>query len=161
MSLTRKKRRHLGSLSNYNSWKYRHPEINQSQPFKLSPPCNKSITTLENPRYFTSNQSQPLAPLSSDPIKTNQLFLPSRVITGVRFVKDKQIIHIQIQEGLLEPQGIVNKSSVEWKPIDSYSVRDDHVKNGIDYHTMTYINRAIDLDDNIAPPSYALTGKSH
>ncbi|KAK2580573.1 hypothetical protein KPH14_007697 [Odynerus spinipes] len=82
----------------------------------------------------------------------------NKVITGIKLSKSNQIIHIQIQEGELLPRGSINSTTVTWKPIDTYSVYDHNVKNGIDYHTIVWEKRAIDLDDLIPPQDHLLTG---
>lgn len=81
-----------------------------------------------------------------------------RVITGLRFKKVNRIIHIQIQEGELQARGFVNASTLSWKPVSDYKLLDRGIRNGLDYHTMSWDKRAIDLDDLIAPNSHVVTG---
>lgn len=81
-----------------------------------------------------------------------------RVVTGLRFQKDNRIIHIQIQDGVLMPRGTIDQSTLQWKRISNFSLLDRGIRNGIDYHTMSWERRAIDLDDLIAPPSHLVTG---
>lgn len=83
-----------------------------------------------------------------------------RVITGLRLVKENQIIHIQIQEGKLLERGMIDNKKISWKPVDNYSRTDVGVVNGRDYHTLTWEHRAIDLDDLFADDEHLLTGKS-
>lgn len=80
------------------------------------------------------------------------------VITGMRFTKVKRVIHLQIREGQLEPYGGINASSIRWRPVDNYSITDRNVENGRDYKTLSWEQRAIDLDDLEAPPGHVLTG---
>lgn len=75
----------------------------------------------------------------------------NRVITGLRFQKVNRIMHIQIQEGELMSRGIINASTVEWKPVSDYKLLDRGIRSGLDYHTMTWDKRAIDLDDLQSP----------
>lgn len=82
----------------------------------------------------------------------------NKVVTGIRFKKVKQIIHMQIQEGELMPHGYINKSSIWWKPIEEFSVLDNNVKNGIDYHTLSWEKRGLDLDDLVLDDNLLLTG---
>ncbi|KAI4500300.1 hypothetical protein M0802_004717 [Mischocyttarus mexicanus] len=82
----------------------------------------------------------------------------NKVITGIKLTKFNKIIHIQIQEGELLPQGGINSTTVAWKPVDNYTVYDDNVNNGIDYHTIVWEKRAIDLDDLKSPKDHLLTG---
>lgn len=70
-------------------------------------------------------------------------------MTGVRFRKVNRIIHIQIQEGELQARGFVNASTLSWKPVSDYKLLDRGIRNGMDYHTMSWDKRAIDLDDLI------------
>lgn len=69
-----------------------------------------------------------------------------------------RIFHLQIQEGELLPRGQINASSVEWRPISDYKLLDRGIRNGQDYHTLSWDKRAIDLDDLIAPASHVVTG---
>jgi len=71
----------------------------------------------------------------------------NKVITGLRFTKQNRVFHIQIQEGELMPRGSINSSSLTWKPVDDYKVFDRNVNSGLDYHTLSYESRSIDLDD--------------
>lgn len=81
-----------------------------------------------------------------------------RVVTGLRFVKKNRVIHIQIQEGELESRGLINASTLNWKPVSEYKLLDRGIRNGLDYHTLSWDKRAIDLDDLIAPISHVVTG---
>lgn len=81
-----------------------------------------------------------------------------RVVTGVRFLKENQIVHIQIKEGVLGERGKIDAKTVAWKKIDNYTIFDANVKSGIDYHTIMWEKRAIDLDDLDAPGDHLLTG---
>lgn len=82
-----------------------------------------------------------------------------RVLTGVRLVKKNRIIHIQIQQGVLEPHGVINTDTLSWKPVDNYTVEDEHVENNVDYHTMSWLERTIDVDDIEGQPGQTITGK--
>ncbi|XP_055710025.1 uncharacterized protein LOC129805843 isoform X2 [Phlebotomus papatasi] len=81
----------------------------------------------------------------------------NKVVTGVRFRKVNRIMHLQIQQGELLPRGIINGSTVNWKPINSYRLLDAGLKNGDDYHTMEWNKRAIDLDTLQAKPGHVVT----
>ncbi|XP_017029168.1 uncharacterized protein orion isoform X2 [Drosophila kikkawai] len=83
----------------------------------------------------------------------------NRIVTGLRFVKLNRIFHLQIQEGELLPRGAINQSTLEWKPVDKYNIFDRDVKKGVDYHTLSYESRTIDLDDvNTDDNSFVITG---
>lgn len=77
----------------------------------------------------------------------------------MRLKKVNGVIHIQIQEGELLPRGAINTSTIEWQPVDAFSIMDSRVKNGIDYHTMVWEKRALDLDDLLSSlQDHLLTG---
>ncbi|XP_067003100.1 uncharacterized protein orion [Anabrus simplex] len=99
----------------------------------------------ESDRYFN------LRPVLAD-VANN------KVVTGLRFVKINRVIHLQIQEGGLLPHGNINASSLQWRPVDDYKITDSNVRNERDYHTLSWEQRAIDLDDLEAPPGHVLTG---
>uniref|UniRef100_A0ABD2XDZ5 Uncharacterized protein n=1 Tax=Trichogramma kaykai TaxID=54128 RepID=A0ABD2XDZ5_9HYME len=82
----------------------------------------------------------------------------NKVVTGVRMKKENQVIHIQIQQGTLGARGFIDPETVAWKKIDNYTIIDDDVKAGIDYHTIMWEKRAVDLDDLEAPSDHLLTG---
>lgn len=79
-------------------------------------------------------------------------------MTGVRFVKKNRIIHIQIQDGELQQRGFINVSTLAWKPISEFKLLDRGIRNGLDYHTMSWDKRAMDLDELIAPIAHVVTG---
>lgn len=76
----------------------------------------------------------------------------------MRFKKVNQIIHVQIQEGKLLERGKIDPNSVAWKPIDNYTILDTGVRVGVDYHTIMWEKRAVDLDDLDSPEDHLLTG---
>ncbi|XP_017485333.1 PREDICTED: uncharacterized protein LOC108373907 isoform X2 [Rhagoletis zephyria] len=71
----------------------------------------------------------------------------NKVVTGLRFVKNNRIFHLQIQEGQLLPRGAINRTSLSWKPFEDYKIFDRDVRNGRDYHTLSFESRSVDLDD--------------
>jgi hypothetical protein len=66
-------------------------------------------------------------------------------------VKQKRIIHVQIQQGLLQSFGKIDKSSLQWVPVSGFSILDKGIVDGLDYHTLANERREIDLDDLNAP----------
>ncbi|VEN36573.1 unnamed protein product [Callosobruchus maculatus] len=80
------------------------------------------------------------------------------VVTGLRFVKHNRIIHIQIQEGKLQPRGNIDPETIKWKPVEDYKITDKNIQSGKDYHTMSWEKRAFDLDDLEGDEGYILTG---
>lgn len=77
-----------------------------------------------------------------------------RVVTGVRFVKHNRFIHLQVQEGKLLSFGKIDQSSLRWIPLTQLDLSDKGLRDGIDYHTMTFERRGIDFDDLLAPPGH-------
>ncbi|XP_045536681.1 uncharacterized protein LOC123721596 isoform X3 [Papilio machaon] len=80
----------------------------------------------------------------------------NKVVTGVRLVKHGRVFHLQISEGTLGERGAVRAGS--WVPIQKFDPNDQSVREGIDYHTLTYERRAIDLDELDSPVGHVLTG---
>lgn len=65
----------------------------------------------------------------------------------MRLIKHNRIIHLQIQEGKLLPYGYIDNSTVRWVPVDDFKITDPGVRSGKDYHTMTYEQRDLLLDE--------------
>ncbi|XP_076285679.1 chemokine-like protein orion isoform X2 [Lasioglossum baleicum] len=82
----------------------------------------------------------------------------NKVVTGVALKKVNQIMHIQIQEGQLLPRGNINKTTVAWKPVVPFSILDKNVKNGVDYHSLAWEKRGLDLDDLVSDQNHLITG---
>lgn len=82
----------------------------------------------------------------------------NRVVTGIRFVKINRVIHLQIQDAVALPGGMINSSTVEWRPVNAFKPSDPGIIRGEDFHMMTWEQRAIDLDDLTAPEGNVLTG---
>ncbi|KAK3909359.1 Mycobactin import ATP-binding/permease protein IrtB [Frankliniella fusca] len=95
-------------------------------------------------RYFS------LRPVLSD-ISSN------KVVTGLRIVKKNRIFHFQIEQGEVTPKGL-NKSELDWKSVDGFSLYGKDVREGQDYFKLDWQQRAIDLDDLMAPAGHVLTG---
>lgn len=79
-------------------------------------------------------------------------------MTGLRFRKVNRIIHLQIQQGELQQRGAINGSSLDWKSVPAYKLTDRGIRNTVDYHTMGWDKRAIDLDELHAPVNHVVTG---
>ncbi|XP_059061469.1 uncharacterized protein LOC131854371 [Achroia grisella] len=80
----------------------------------------------------------------------------NKVITGIRIIKQGRMFHLQISQGTLTKDGHVHLES--WVPCQIFHNTDPDVTDGVDYHTLSYMKRAIDLDDIVAPDGYVLTG---
>lgn len=78
--------------------------------------------------------------------------------------KQKGIIHLAILQRKLLPYGQIELNSpisqMElWKPSNEFFALDDFgVQKDIDYFTLTYENRSINLDSVIAPSGHVVTG---
>ncbi|XP_043490833.1 uncharacterized protein LOC122516776 isoform X2 [Polistes fuscatus] len=149
-----------------SSRRYDYIEYENGKVFGQKQTCQKSLTKVDSwwrwlfwhcsycfcycdDHNSSSNRYFNLRPVIAD-INNN------KVITGIKFTKFNKIIHIQIQEGKLLPQGFIE--STTWKPVDNYTVYDSDVDNGVDYHTIVWEKRAIDLDDLKSPENHLLTG---
>lgn len=75
-------------------------------------------------------------------------------------MKNNRIIHLQVQEGKLLPRGTIDKDSIHWVPVDNYKILDKNVHNEQDFHTLTWENRAVDLDDLVSDEGHLVTGKN-
>ncbi|XP_026760961.2 uncharacterized protein LOC113519932 isoform X1 [Galleria mellonella] len=80
----------------------------------------------------------------------------NKVITGVRLVKHGKVFHLQISEGTLSERGSITPGT--WVPIKKFDPFESGIKEGVDYHTLTYERRAIDLDELDSPAGHVLTG---
>ncbi|XP_059061470.1 uncharacterized protein LOC131854373 [Achroia grisella] len=78
----------------------------------------------------------------------------NKVVTGVRIIKRGRMFHLQISQATLFKEGLVSQGN--WVLNKIFSNTDRNVEEGIDYHTLNYRSRAIDLDDLVAPDGYVL-----
>ena len=79
-------------------------------------------------------------------------------MTGLRFVKIHQVIHLQIQEGRILPHGQINIDSVRWIPVEDYKVTNKTYEDGKDYYTLKWEQREFDLVDIFAKEGSVVTG---
>lgn len=86
-----------------------------------------------------------------------------RVVTGLKFTKVKQMFHLQIEEGELSSHGSIAKDSRQWVnvPGTEFSYKNKTLIDGVDYHTLTYTARAVDLDNIFAPENMVITGNNY
>lgn len=71
-------------------------------------------------------------------------------------MKHGKVFHIQIYQGTLVERGFVESSEeVAVQPFDPTHAG---VIEGVDYHTLSYERRAIDLDELDSPAGHILTG---
>ncbi|CAH0564543.1 unnamed protein product [Brassicogethes aeneus] len=90
------------------------------------------------------------------PVESNMTH--NMVVTGLRFVKVNRVFHLQVQEGLLEPFGKIDETTLRWVPVDGYKITDRNVHNGQDYHQLSWEQRALDLDDLQGDQGQLVTG---
>lgn len=74
----------------------------------------------------------------------------------MRLIKQNRIIHLQVKESQLLKFGRVNDSMSRWVPIPQFTILDKGMKDGIDYHTLSFDKREIDLDDVTAPVGHVV-----
>ncbi|XP_062539632.1 uncharacterized protein LOC134207771 isoform X1 [Armigeres subalbatus] len=82
----------------------------------------------------------------------------NKVVTGLRFVKKNRIIFLIVQQGKLLPGGQIENSTLQWVEPEEYNILSPNIRTKVDYNTLNYDNRAMDLDDIILKPSYVVTG---
>lgn len=73
----------------------------------------------------------------------------NRVITGIRFVKENGIFRLQIQQGELVENGLINQSTVKWRELDA---------NSGDNYALNKYEKQIDLSDIETEKNQVVTG---
>ncbi|KAK9746501.1 protein of unknown function (DUF4803) [Popillia japonica] len=86
-------------------------------------------------RYFSLKHRQKAV---SD-VKNN------KVVTGIRFAKKNRMIHLQVQQGEILPQGVINVTSLEWVPVNKFKISDRFIHDQQDYLRITSRDKAVDL----------------
>lgn len=71
-------------------------------------------------------------------------------------MKHNRVIHLQVKQGLLLKYGKIDETTTHWVPISQFTIFDKGVRDGIDYHTLEFDRRQIDLDDLVAPVSHVV-----
>lgn len=86
------------------------------------------------------------------------------MVTGIRFLKKNRIIHIFIKDRKLGPNGQISADGANDDPDDGwlsdyrFVKEDSGVKEGVDYHELTWKNRIIEIDTIRAPKDEVVTG---
>ncbi|KAH8302666.1 hypothetical protein KR044_009323 [Drosophila immigrans] len=137
--------------------RYEYIEESGGQRFGEQEKCSRDVNNVESWRRWIFWQCSYCFCLCDEPSPKSDRYFSlrktvadvgaNRVVTGVRFVKKNRIFHIQIQQGQLLPRGAINASTLEWVPVDDFKLDDFNVIEGIDYHTMSYEKRRINLDE--------------
>lgn len=83
-----------------------------------------------------------------------------RVVTGVRLIKVNGVIQLSVSQRTLLPFGQTDESEQDtWKFAEyQFATTDTGPINGVDYFTLTYENRSINLDDLVLPQGKLVTG---
>lgn len=83
------------------------------------------------------------------------------MITGVALKKINRVIQFVISERKLLPEAEVDdarRSPDTWKGVDVDFLNSTESVDGVDYHTLTWENRSINLDTIVLPSTHVLTG---
>lgn len=92
------------------------------------------------------------------------------IVTGVSITKRNRMIQFIIAESTLQPYGQIDTAiktaegetsgltNDRYVSHEEFELNDVGIKDGIDYHTLTYENRKVNLDTVTAPPGKLLTG---
>jgi len=109
--------------------------------------CKCDAVTEDSHRFWS------LLPAQADTVK-------NKVVTGVRFVKKGKIIYPEIEESTALPEGGIDETSRTWIGAKEivYSDVKNLTKNTAQVYTMSYEQRAVDLDTLTAPEGQVLTG---
>lgn len=82
------------------------------------------------------------------------------MVTGIRFFKKNRIIHIFIKERTLGPRGtiLLGEDTDELRSDYNFVIEDAGVREGVDYHELTWKNHAIEIDTIRADKDEVVTG---
>lgn len=56
-------------------------------------------------------------------------------------------------------RGRVNSSSLRWVDAEDYTINDKGIRDHVDYHTLAWDRREVDLDDLEAPVGHVVVRK--
>jgi hypothetical protein len=107
---------------------------------------------VEGPRYFSDRY------INLRELKAN--VTANRVVTGLRFVKHNRIIHLQVQEGRLLPEGQIDNATVRWVPVEDYQTIGSGISANADYFRLSWEERSLELNDLMADEGFVVTGVS-
>lgn len=113
--------------------------------------CSYCLCLCDDGNSPSSDRYISLVPAISD-IQNNM------VVTGVKFTKQRQVIHIQIQQGQALPQGQINSTTIQWVKTEPIQVKSEAYTEGQDYKKLSFEDRSIDLDRLEGPKDHAVTG---
>lgn len=82
-------------------------------------------------------------------------------MSGIALRKFQGVFHFVITDRELRPYATLDTSTPTWNSYSSvnyFHVHDSHVREGIDYHTLNWENRSINLDTVEVPAGKLVTG---
>ena len=83
----------------------------------------------------------------------------NRIVTGVRLVKRGRVIYPQVEHAVAMAEGGVGEGTRTWvEPTVINTTDTDVLLNSDKVFTMSYEQRAVDMDTLVAPPGHVLTG---
>lgn len=101
---------------------------------------------------------------------TINININSRVVTGIRFLQQNNIIHVQIKQGKLLGLNRIQTTSNEWVPLEktTYFTEKQYNRNSVvnnpfpnvnqNYSVLWNKQKSINLDDISAPTDTIITG---
>ncbi|MCL4119485.1 UNVERIFIED_CONTAM: hypothetical protein GTU68_019165, partial [Idotea baltica] len=113
--------------------------------------CSYCICLCDDQYSPTSDRYISLRPVVSDVAE-------GMIVTGIKFTKVKGVIHMQVQQGKAMAQGQVNHETLRWVEVDPIAVGTKEYVENVDYFTLMYEARNIDLDHLKAPKRHVVTG---
>jgi len=78
------------------------------------------------------------------------------IVTGVKIVKVDRIFHLQVQQAKALPKGGIIDATKIW--VEPETISKDNITINPKVYTMSYEQRAMDLDNLSAPDGHVLTG---
>lgn len=84
-----------------------------------------------------------------------------RVVSGIALRKFQGVFHFVVTDRELRPYGTLDTTTPTWNSYSSvnyFNVHDSHVREGIDFHTLNWENRTINLDTVEVPTGKVVTG---
>uniref|UniRef100_A0ABD2VYT6 Vitellogenin domain-containing protein n=1 Tax=Trichogramma kaykai TaxID=54128 RepID=A0ABD2VYT6_9HYME len=82
----------------------------------------------------------------------------NKVVTGIRFRKVNDILHLQVQQAKLLPSAAIDPKTKSWLKVNAYETTDRDVRVGVDYHQLSWDSRSFKLDDVEVDKNTVLTG---
>ncbi|CAL4162549.1 unnamed protein product [Meganyctiphanes norvegica] len=113
--------------------------------------CSYCFCMCDDGNSTTTDRFVSLMPVLSDTKK-------NMVVTGIKFTKQRGVIHMKIQQGQALPQGQVNSTTLRWQDVEPINIKSSAYQNGVHYKKLSYEERNIDLDRLTAIESHVVTG---